>query len=483
MEALAENNHLSEASPEIERMNALFARQYKASRSEPPPSLDARRAALKKLLRLTIDNEERIADAISRDFGHRAPQETKMLEVLPSSFSIRAAIKHVGKWMRPERRNVHYGYLPASSKLVPQPKGVVGIISPWNYPLILAMDPLCGALAAGNRCMLKISEYVPTFAALMKELLAERFDEEQVAVVTGGPEVGIAFSKLDLDHILFTGATSVGRHVMRAAADKLTPVTLELGGKSPVVLAPDAKIKSVIDSICFGKLANAGQTCVAPDYALIPESRIDEFVEAMRSQVSRLYPRLEDNEEYTSVSSDRHYKRLQGLLSDAEGKGARVVRIDPANEDEDPARRKLRPTLVLDTNDDMKIMQDEIFGPLMPVVGYKNFDEVIKYINDRPRPLAAYIYSNRAETIRQFEQRTVSGGMCINSCLIHVGIDGMPFGGVGDSGMGSYHGYEGFLTFSHSKHVFQQFQPAGVKLLYPPYTDFGKRLRKFLRGR
>lgn len=467
----------------IEAMRELFARQRRASRAGSPPSLEARRAALHKLLRLVIDNEAKISKAISSDFGHRAPQETKTLEVLPCSMSIRSAIKHLGKWMRPERRNPHWGFLPATTKLVPQPLGVIGIISPWNYPLLLAIDPLCAALAAGNRCLIKVSEYSPAFAELFTELLAERFDEEQVAVVTGGPEVGAAFSGLPFDHLLFTGATSVGRHVMRAAAENLTPVTLELGGKSPVVLAPDAKIKSAVESICFGKLANAGQTCVAPDYAMVPETKVDEFVEALRSCVSRFYPKLETNDQYTAVSSDRHYKRLQDMLDDAEAKGATLVRIDPGGEDQNPSNRKMRPTLVLNASSDMKIMQDEVFGPLLPIIGYRDFNETIEFINDRPRPLAAYIYSDRAETIAKFQERTVSGGMCINTCLIHVGVDNLPFGGVGPSGMGHYHGYEGFLTFSHNKPVFHQHQPSAAALLYPPFSNLGAGITKFLRGR
>ncbi len=471
------------ANPELEEMRAVFERQLAAATGADPSSASARRRELGKLLGMLLDNEQRFIDAIREDFGMRAPFETRMLEIMPTAMAIRADMKHLGKWMRPERRTPHWAFLPASAKLVPQPLGVVGIISPWNYPLQLALVPAAAALAAGNRVMIKISEYSPRFGALLQELVAKTFDPELVSVVLGGPEVAAAFSGLPFHHILFTGSTSIGRHVMRAAADNLTPVTLELGGKSPTVVAPDYSVDEAAPAIAFGKYLNAGQTCVAPDYVMVPESKRDAFVAAMRKAVERFYPKFEDNDEYTSIINDRHYKRLQGYLEDAEAKGATIVRVEGPEGPEKAETRKMRPTFVLDVTEDMKIMQDEIFGPLLPVLTYRDFNESIEYINRRPRPLAAYLYSNDGSTQSRFAKRTISGGLCFNTSTIHVGVDDLPFGGVGDSGMGAYHGREGFLTFSHHKPVFKQLKPATPKMVYPPYSGFARKLTQFIKGK
>lgn len=468
---------------EIARMRELFARQRHASRRDAPPSVAARRDALQRLRRLIIDNEARIVAAISADFGHRSPDETKSLEILTTVASLQDAIDHVGRWMRPERRRAHWTYQPVITKLVPQPLGVVGIISPWNYPLAMLCMPLAGAMAAGNRCLIKPSEFTPRFTDVLGELLSSGFDEVELGLVNGGADVGAAFSQLPFDHLLFTGSTTVGRKVMRAAADNLTPVTLELSGKSPAVLAPDAQIDAAIESLCFAKWLNAGQTCVAPDYVFVPVDRRDAFVEAARATLSRFYPRLQDNDQYSSVITDQHYRRLCDLVDDAERRGATIVRFDPADEGESLATRKMRPTLVLDATTEMQIMQDEVFGPVLPVVSYSSFDDVIEAINARPRPLAAYLYTDDAATRRQFGERTVSGALCINTCMIHVGVEALPFGGVGDSGMGRYHGREGFLTFSHHKPVLRQLRPEPIKLFYPPYGKLVERVRKFLRGK
>ncbi|MFZ5605013.1 MAG: coniferyl aldehyde dehydrogenase, partial [Pseudomonadota bacterium] len=350
-----------------------------------------------------------------------------------------------------------------------QPLGVVGIIVPWNYPYFLALSPMLPALAAGNRVMLKMSEYTPNAAEAMKKMLAEIYTEDQVSVITGEADVGIAFSKLPFDHILFTGSTSVGRHVMAAAAQNLTPVTLELGGKSPVIIHESFPLREAAERISWGKCLNAGQTCVAPDYVLVPRHRLDEFTSTFRDVVSTWYPTVRDNADFTSVVNARQLKRLQGYLQDAESKGAKIVPINPAKENFEGSG-KLPMTLVLDTTDDMLIEQDEIFGPLLIVRAYDTLDQAIKHVNDRPRPLALYYFDYDAGRADYLLNHTHSGGMCINDTLTHVALDDLPFGGVGPSGMGQYHGREGFLAFSKSKGVVHKGKVNGTKLLFPPWN-------------
>ena len=350
--------------------------------------------------------------------------------------------------------------------------GVVGIIVPWNYPLYLAIGPLIGALAAGNRVMLKMSESTPATGQLLKELLAQIFPEDQVAVVLGEAEVGIAFSKLSFDHLLFTGSTSVGRHVMRAAAENLTPVTLELGGKSPAIVSTDVPLADAAERIAFGKTLNAGQTCVAPDYVLVPRPRIDEFVEAYRKVVRRFYPQLADNPDYTSIINRRQQARLQGYLDDAQAKGARLLPLFEQGQE-----RRMPHCLLLDVTDEMQVMQDEIFGPLLPVVPYDEIGQALAYVNARPRPLALYYFGyDRAEQ-RHVLRHTHSGGVCLNDTLLHVAQDDLPFGGVGPSGMGHYHGHDGYLTFSKAKGVFIKQRFYAARMIYPPY---GKALQKLV---
>ena len=468
---------------QIETMRQAYEAQRAAYLSHAPPDAATRRLHLQKLLRLVLDNEKAIIDSISADFGHRSPTETRMAELMPTAISARGAIKHVAKWMRPDRRLPHLAFLPSSAKLIPQPAGVVGIISPWNYPVILTLEPLIAALAAGNRVMIKTSEYSENFTALLQELIAKAYDPEHVTVVSGGPEVASAFSSLPFDHLLFTGSTNVGRLVMRAASENLTPVTLELGGKSPTVIGSRHDVKEAAEGISFGKFLNAGQTCVAPDYVMVPESKRDDFVAAMKATASTFYPTIEENDDFTSIINERHYRRLQSYLDDAKAKGATLVRLTGDGEPEDESKRRMRPTIVLDVTDDMKIMQDEIFGPLLPVRTYRSFDETISYINDHPRPLAAYLFSNDGSERKRFAERTISGGLCFNTCTIHVGVDELPFGGVGASGMGAYHGYEGFLTFSHNKPVFEQRKPMTAKLVFPPYGKLANRVVDFFKGR
>jgi coniferyl-aldehyde dehydrogenase len=453
-----------------EDLEGILAAQRSAFLREGPPSLEKRLAALDTLKRILLDNREAFIEAIASDFGHRSRHETMLADIAPSIEGIKHTRKHLAGWMKPERRPTSVNFLLAKARIIRQPLGAVGIISPWNYPVYLAFSPMAAALAAGNRVMLKPSEYTPATSALMARLLSAAFPRDQVATVLGGPEVGERFSRLAFDHLLFTGATSVGRHVMRAAAENLVPVTLELGGKSPVIVDGDYPMEKAVGSIVTGKLLNSGQTCIAPDYVFVPEGRANEFVDLARQQVARMYPTIKDNPDYTSVVNRRHYERLKGLVEDARAKGAKIVEINPANEHlEQQAAHKIAPTLILDPTDDMKVMQDEIFGPVMPVKTYSRLEQAIEYVNAHPRPLALYYFSDDAARTEQVLTRTTSGGACVNDTVMHVAQEDLPFGGVGPSGMGAYHGREGFLTFSHSKSVLHQSKWNFAALVRPPY--------------
>jgi len=462
-------NDASDSSDEVER---IFALQRQAFAANPMPVAAQRRQWLDSLRQLLSDERQALIDAISADFSHRSADETLLAELMPSLHNIHYARRHLNKWMRPSRRGVGMAFQPASAKVIYQPLGVVGVIVPWNYPLYLAIGPLVGALAAGNRVMLKLSESTPATGELLKRLFARVFPEDLVAVVLGEAEVGVAFSRLPFDHLLFTGATSVGRHVMRAAAENLTPVTLELGGKSPAIVSSDVPIRDAAERIAFGKTLNAGQTCVAPDYVLVPKNRVDEFVEAYRKAVTGFYPTLLDNPDYTAIINPRHVARLNSYLADATSKGAQVISLYKEAQD-----RRLPFSLLLNVSDDMLVMQDEIFGPLLPIVPYERLEQAFAYINQRPRPLALYYFGyNKAEQNRVLEQ-THSGGVCLNDTLLHVAQDDLPFGGIGPSGMGHYHGHEGFLTFSKAKGVFIKQRFNAARLIYPPY---GKAIQKLI---
>jgi coniferyl-aldehyde dehydrogenase len=462
----------------LDRMRAAFLR-------EGPPSYATRREHLDKLHALVVDNKARICDAIHEDFGNRSPQESLRLEILPTVMGLEHTRKQLRRWMRPQRRGTHWATWPSSAKLESVPLGVIGVIAPWNYPVYLALGPLMAALAAGNRVMIKPSELTPKTSAVLADLIAKTFAPDHVSVAVGGVDVAQAFSALPFDHLLFTGSTGVGRMVMRAASENLVPVTLELGGKSPTVLDPAQSLAKVMPSLVAGKLYNAGQTCVAPDYLFVHESQQDQVVEAIRAQVAKMYPRLADNSDYTAIINERHVERLRGYLEDAREKGATLLEINPGDEAQErfADAGKLPPTLLLDVDDSMQVMQNEIFGPLLPIKTYRDLDEVIGFINGRPRPLAAYIYSDDGRKLARFRERVVSGGMVINSCLIHVAQDDLPFGGVGDSGMGHYHAHEGFKTFSHQRALYRQRSPNFVHLLAPPYQGALKdRLVKFFVG-
>jgi coniferyl-aldehyde dehydrogenase len=465
-----------------ESLGASLAKMKERARKNGAPTYDERIASLDKLERALLARKGAIADAISRDFGNRSKHETLVAEVFIVLGAIKHTKAHLREWMEPEEREVGFVFLPASIEVRPQPVGVVGIISPWNYPVQLALAPLVQVLAAGNRAMIKPSELVPETAALLHDLIAETFPEDQVTVVTGGPEVGEEFSRLPFDHLVFTGSTRVGKVVMRAAAENLVPVTLELGGKSPTIVAKDFNVKTAADRIVAGKLFNAGQTCIAPDYVLVPAASRDAFVEACQEAVAKMYPTLLANPDYTSVVNDRHYARLTGLVEDAKTRGARIVELNPAGEKLDAASgtRKLAPTLVLDPTDEMTVMQEEIFGPVLPIVTYQSLDEAIDYVNDHPRPLALYFFSHDKTATDRVLNETISGGVSINETVMHVAQDDLPFGGIGPSGMGAYHAREGFESFSKKKPVFRQARVNTTGLLRPPYGKLIDRMLKFI---
>jgi coniferyl-aldehyde dehydrogenase len=454
-----------------------------AQRKNGAPTYEERIETLDKLERALIRRKAGIADAISRDFGNRSKHETIVSEIFVVVGAIKHTKAHLKEWMEVEEREVGWVFLPASLEVRPQPLGVVGIISPWNYPIQLALSPLVQVLAAGNRAMIKPSELVPETAELLRDLVAETFPDDQVTVITGGADVGEEFSHLPFDHMVFTGSTRVGKLVMKAASENLVPLTLELGGKSPTIVGGDFNPKTAAERILAGKLFNAGQTCIAPDYVLVPAGTRDAFVEACKAAVAKMYPTLEKNPDYTSIVNERHHQRLSGLVQDAKTRGARVVELNPANETIDPAAsRKLVPTLVLDPTDEMLVMQEEIFGPVLPVKTYQTLDEAIAYVNEHPRPLALYFFSHdRAATDRVLNE-TVSGGVTLNETLLHVAQDDVPFGGIGPSGMGHYHAKEGFDSFTKKKPVFRQARLNTTGLLRPPYGKTVDRLLKFLTG-
>ncbi|MGQ5521831.1 coniferyl aldehyde dehydrogenase [Chitinimonas sp. PSY-7] len=458
------------------RLADLYTRQRKAFAAEPFPAFEIRLSRLSRLRHALLQHQDALATAISADFGHRSVHETRLLELFPSIAGIKHTTRKLAKWMKPRRRGVSIWFMPASNTVIPQPLGVVGVIVPWNYPLYLAIGPLTAALAAGNRVMIKISEYTPRFGEALRRALAESFDEGEVAVLNGGVEVAQSFSGYTWDHLLFTGSTEVGKHVMRAAAANLTPVTLELGGKSPCIVHPDFPIATAAERIMHGKCLNAGQTCVAPDYVFIPEGKQAEFIDAAKAVVAKWYPNAAQNPDYSAVVNSRHLARLQGYLQDAEQKGAKVQPLAAV----DAASGKLAPTVVLDVNDQMTVMQEEIFGPILPVLTYRTMDEPIDYINAHPRPLALYYFDYNNQRINRMLAATVSGGVGINETVMHVGQDDLPFGGVGASGMGHYHGHEGFETFSKMKPVFAQSRINGIWMMRPPYGSLVARLLKFM---
>ena len=462
-----------DASDLLSDLHLLLDKQRQAYAAHPYPPLEQRQQWLKSLRQLLSDEREVLIDAISQDFSHRSADETLFAELMPSLHGIDYTLKHLKRWMKPSARSVDVMFQPASAHVMYQPLGVIGIIVPWNYPLYLAMGPLIGALAAGNRVMLKLSEFTPATGRLLKDLLGRIFPEDCVAVVLGEADVAVAFSGLAFDHLLFTGSTQVGKLVMRAAAEHLTPVTLELGGKSAAIVSADVPLKDAAQRIAWGKSLNAGQTCIAPDYVLVPENRVQGFVDAYRQVMHSFYPTLIDNPDYTAIINERQLARLEHLKTDAVAKGARLIPLY-----EQDQGRRMAHCLVLDVNDDMQVMQEEIFGPLLPVVAYRDLEQALAYITERPRPLALYYFGYNKVEQQRVLQNSHSGGVCINETLLHVAVDDLPFGGVGPSGMGRYHGHEGFLTFSHAKSVLAKQRVNSSLAIYPPY---GRKLGRLVQ--
>ena len=474
-------NMIETSKEEIQRILDLQKSSYL---NEGVVSNAVRHERIERAIQVLKKYETQFVGAMSADFGHRSEHQSLFTDIASSIGPLRHAQKHLSKWNRPEKRKVGpfpLNVLGAKARVEYQPLGVVGVISPWNFPVNLTFTPLAGILAAGNRCMIKPSEYTPATSEAMKEAISAEFDESEIAVITGGPQTGADFSGTAFDHLLFTGATSIAKHVMRAASENLVPVTLELGGKSPVVVGQSADMDKTADAIMAGKMMNAGQICLAPDYVFVPREKVDEFVESSHKAVAKMYPSLLDNDDYTSIVNERHFDRINGYLDEAKAMGATVVEINPAEEDfrQQPAH-KIPPTLVIDPTDDMSVMQDEIFGPVMPVKSYDEVNEAVDYINDKARPLGLYYFGDDASEEDKVLNHTTSGGVTVNDVIMHISQEDLPFGGVGPSGMGSYHGFDGFKTFSHAKAVFKQTKLPIAEMagLRPPY---GEKLLKAVR--
>jgi coniferyl-aldehyde dehydrogenase len=454
----------------------MLCAQRAAFLAHPQPSKEERRQQLIQLKRSLLSHKDALAEAESRDFGGHSLDEVMLAEIFPLIEALNAAIKHVGKWMKPSRRRVGLPMQPSSARVIYQPLGVVGVVTPWNYPLLLSLGPLINTIAAGNRAMIKMSESTPATGQVLRTMLAEVFPADQVVVVTDDTgALAEEFVRLRFDHLVFTGSGRVGRLVMRAAADNLVPVTLELGGKSPVIIGEDAPLDAAAERICWGKSLKSGQSCTAPDYVLCPRRLVEQFVEAYRACYSRMFPTLKDNPDCTSIINDGQYRRLEQLIEDAKNKGARVEEMNPARESLSNTR-KLPVVLVLGATDTMRITQEEIFGPILPILAYDRIEDAIDYVNHRPRPLALYVFSFDHALQQRIVATTHSGAISFNDTMTHAGLNDLPFGGIGESGMGHYHGYEGFLTFSKAKGIFSKGRFNSGRQVYAPYGRLMQRI-------
>ncbi|GAB5347465.1 Coniferyl aldehyde dehydrogenase [Alteriqipengyuania sp. 357] len=469
---------MSDTSPQtLERILETQRRAFTAARPEP---LSVRRDRIKRAMSILSEHGESLAEAMNTDFGSRSHEGSMMTDIVSTIGFGKYCLKNLDHWAAPDKRSVRFplGLMGAKAEVRYEPKGVIGIMSPWNFPVNLSFGPLMQVLAAGNRAMIKPSEFTPATSERMRELVGDLFDESEVAVVTGGPDVAQAFSSLRFDHLVFTGSTETGRKVMEAAAKNLVPVTLELGGKSPTIIGKGADLTRAGERIALGKMLNAGQICLAPDYLLVPEDQEEGVVAAVQLGVHEMYPTLLDNDDYTAVISDKHFERLKGIVEDAKAKGAEVTVVNPANESFVSANtRKMPLTILRGVTDDMQAMQEEIFGPVLPVKTYKAIDEAVDYINDHDRPLGLYYFGSDSTERERVLERTISGGVTVNDVIFHISVDDMPFGGVGPSGIGSYHGPEGFREFSHARSIYQQPKIDIAKLagLKPPYGDTAKK--------
>ena len=462
---------------EMERILRLQRSAFTASRPEP---MSMRKDRIKRAMALLKDHGENLCKAMSADFGNRSIMQSMITDIAGTVSAGKDALKRMDGWAKTEKRKVQFplGLLGAKAELRYEPKGVIGILSPWNFPVNLAFSPLMQVFAAGNRAMIKPSEFTERTSLLMRELVEEYFTPDELAVITGGPEVAAAFSSLPFDHLVFTGSTATGRRVMEAASANLVPVTLELGGKSPVFMGRSADFAKAGERIALGKMMNAGQICLAPDYMYVPEDKIDEAIAGVTQGVTNMYPTLLENDDYASIVSDRHFERLQGLVEDAREKGAEVIEVNPGGEDFSNANmRKMPLNIIRNVNDDMKVMQEEIFGPVLPVMSYKNIDQAIDYVNEHDRPLGLYYFGQDTDEQQHVLSKTISGGVTTNDVIFHVSMEDLPFGGVGPSGMGSYHAIEGFREFSHARSVYHQPKIDIAKLggFKPPYGSSTKK--------
>jgi coniferyl-aldehyde dehydrogenase len=466
--------------PTAVELRALLRLQKHAFQADMSPSRATRVDRLQRLSRLVEAHAKEFGEAIAKDFGTRSLTEIRITETLVLQSGIRHAIRHLSKWMKVRRVSTAMAYQPGKSLIIRQPLGVIGIISPWNYPLQLALAPLVGALAAGNRAIIKPSELTPSFSAALASAVAKAFAPAEVAVVTGDASVGKLFASLPFDHLVFTGSTAVGREVAQAAAKNLTPVTLELGGKSPAIIDSSCDMEGVIDRIAWGKLINAGQTCIAPDYMLVPRGDVDRFVQALRKSMTRLYPTFVANPDYSGIISPRHLQRLRELVEDAQVRGATVLEIESLKDSNASSGRQLAPTVLLNVSDSMRVMNEEIFGPILPVVPYDSLDEALAYVNRRDRPLALYWFGRNKAVRDRVLAATIAGGVSINDTLLHIAQEKLPFGGVGASGQGHYHGEFGFRQFSKEKPVFIQSRFSGGGLIRPPYKPSIERVLNWI---
>ena len=466
----------------VPTLRVLFERQRIASRNSVP-NYAKRLASLNLLQQAVLDRRSEIANAVDEDFGGRARQETLALELAPLVDAIRHARRHLARWMKPQNVRAGINFFPARARIIHRPLGVIGIIGAWNYPVFLTLSPLVDAISAGNHAMVKPSELAPRTAALLQKTITAIFPEHYIAVVTGDTQTAAEFASLPFDHLLFTGSTRVGKLIMRAASENLTPVTLELGGKSPAIIHPDFPLHTAVERLLTGKLYNAGQTCLAPDYVFIHEGQRDDFIQLAREVASKLYPTWTNNSDYTRIINGAHYDRLSDYLLDAASHGATVIQLGANSEGCNPENRIFPLVLLIGVDDEMTVMREEIFGPILPVKTYQHVSEALNYIAERPRPLALYYFDNHAGRVEEVLQSTISGGVTINDVIYHVAQNNLPFGGVGSSGMGCYHGQAGFETFSQKKSVFIQSRFSTLSFLRPPYGPLSERVIKFLLRR
>ena len=476
------NEHMPHQTSSIahtaEEMRAQFEHLQALSRTQPINDWATRETQLDNLEMMLSDNQDSFASAISADFGHRSESETQFAELFPSFTGISHAKKHGKKWMKPQRAPISALYMPAHNEIQPQPLGVVGIMVPWNYPLFLAVGPMIDALAAGNRIMIKMSEAAPKFAQTFADAVARYFSSDMICVVLGEVDIAVAFSELPFDHLLYTGSTAVGKKVMAAAAPNLTPVTLELGGKSPVIVLDDANLESAVNRVMVGKTLNAGQTCIAPDYVLIPRRYHESFIQAAKDWMDKHYPDIEHNPDYSRIINGAQFERVKGYLNALPSEQVHALTSIEANSE----TRLMPPVIVREPALDSDVMDNEIFAPILPLIHYETLDDAIHLVNSRPRPLALYVFGEHQGDIEQVRNRTVSGGLCVNEVIMHVAQHDLPFGGVGDSGTGAYHGKAGFERLSHMKPVFVQAKLNGMNLLRPPYGGlFKKAMALFLK--